>query len=181
MRGLADAAGGGYAKETVPRTCRRSRGRASCPRRPGCSARAGSGRSPPPPSGAHPCSHFASRSSLSLGGYGPVAVLRPCSMQMHRKTKFVGEVARQRRSRPQGPARVRDDEHGAVVVLGLVERLHRRRRIRIHRHVRDVDVLVLHLHEAEVLLGLHLAGRRELRDYEASATLRLCRPAARTW
>ena len=75
MRGLADAAGGGYAKETVPRTCRRSRGRASCPRRPGCSARAGSGRSPPQPSGAHPCSHFASRSSLSLGGYGPVAVL----------------------------------------------------------------------------------------------------------
>ena len=49
----------------------------------------------------------------------------------------------------------------AVVVLGLVERLHGRRRVRAHRHVRDVDVLVLHLHEAEVLLGLHLAGRRE--------------------
>ena len=48
---------------------------------------------------------------------------------------------------------------------------------RAHRHVRDVDVLVLHLHEAEVLLGLHLAARREFRDYEASATLRICRPA----
>ena len=45
----------------------------------------------------------------------------------------------------------------AVVVLGLVERLHRRRRVRAHRHVRDVHVLVLHLHEAEVLLGLLLA------------------------
>jgi len=33
----------------------------------------------------------------------------------------------------------------AVVVLGLVERLHRRRRVRAHRHVRDVHVLVLHL------------------------------------
>ena len=31
--------------------------------------------------------------------------------------------------------------------------------------------------EAEVLLGLHLAARRELRDRTASATLRLCRPA----
>ena len=65
----------------------------------------------------------------------------------------------------------------AVVVLGLVERLHRSRRIRTHRHVRDVDVLVLHLHETEVLLGLHLAGRRELRDRAAYATLRPCRPA----
>ena len=36
--------------------------------------------------------------------------------------------------------------------------------VRAHRHVRDVHVLALHLHEAEVLLGLHLAGRRELRD-----------------
>ena len=73
----------------------------------------------------------------------------------------------------------------AVVVLGLVERLHRRApacaplgfgvaegalrkppqkaaffgacRVGAHRDVRDVDVLVLHLHEAEVLLGLHLA------------------------
>ena len=60
--------------------------------------------------------------------------------------------------------RVRDDDRRAVVVLGLVERLHRRRRVGAHRDVRDVDVLVLHLHEAEVLLGLHLAGRRELRD-----------------
>ena len=38
----------------------------------------------------------------------------------------------------------------------------------------DVDVLVLHLHEAEVLLGLHLAARRELRDRAACAMLRLC-------
>ena len=30
------------------------------------------------------------------------------------------------------------------------------------RDVRDVHVLVLHLHEAQVLLGLHLAGRRRL-------------------
>ena len=49
-------------------------------------------------------------------------------------------------------------------------------RVRAHRHVRDVHVLVLHLHEAEVLLGLHLAGRRELRDRAACAMLRLCRP-----
>ena len=52
----------------------------------------------------------------------------------------------------------------AVVVLGLVEGLDRGGRVRAHRHVRDVDVLVLHLHEAEVLLGLDLAGRRELRE-----------------
>ena len=57
--------------------------------------------------------------------------------------------------------RVRDDERGAVVVLRLVERLDGGRRIRAHRHVRDVHVLVLHLHEAEVLLRLDLAGRRE--------------------
>ena len=73
--------------------------------------------------------------------------------------------------------RVRDDDRRAVVVLGLVERLHGRRGVGAHRDVRDVDVLVLHLHEAEVLLGLHLAGRRELRDRAAYATLRLCRPA----
>ena len=60
--------------------------------------------------------------------------------------------------------RVRDDDRRAVVVLGLVERLHGRRGVGAHRDVRDVDVLVLHLHEAEVLLGLHLAGRRELSD-----------------
>ena len=44
------------------------------------------------------------------------------------------------------------------------------------RDVRDVHVLVLHLHEAEVLLGLHLAARRELRDRSVYATLRQCRP-----
>ncbi len=48
---------------------------------------------------------------------------------------------------------------------------------RAHRDVRDIDVLVLHLHEAEVLLGLHLAVRRELRDCAACAMLRLCHPA----
>ena len=31
-------------------------------------------------------------------------------MQMHRRAELVGEVAKQRRSRPQGPARVRDDD-----------------------------------------------------------------------
>ena len=60
--------------------------------------------------------------------------------------------------------RVGDDERGTVVVLGLVEGLDRGGRIGAHRDVRDVDVLVLHLHEAQVLLGLHLAGRRELGD-----------------
>ena len=60
--------------------------------------------------------------------------------------------------------RVGDDDRRAVVVLGLVGRLHRSRRVRAHRHIRDVHVLVLHLHEAEVLLGLHLAARRELRE-----------------
>ena len=60
--------------------------------------------------------------------------------------------------------RVGDDDRRAVVVLGLVERLHGGRGVRAHRDVRHVHVLVLHLHEAEVLLGLDLAGRRELRD-----------------
>ena len=66
----------------------------------------------------------------------------------------------------------------AVVVLGLVEGLDRGGGIGAHRNVRDVDVLVLHLHEAEILLGLSLAGSGELGDRAAYATLRLCRPAS---
>ena len=85
-------------------------------------------------------------------------------MQMHRRTKFVGEVAKQRRSRPQGPARVSDDKRGTVIVLSLVEGLDRSGGISTHRDVGDVDVLVLHLHETEVLLGLDLTGSRELGD-----------------
>ena len=60
--------------------------------------------------------------------------------------------------------RVGDDQRRTVVVLGLVKGLDRRGRVGTHRDVRDVDVLVLHLHQAEVLLGLDLARRRELRD-----------------
>jgi hypothetical protein len=98
-------------------------------------------------------------------------------MQMHRRTKFVGEVAKQRRSRPQGPARVSDDERGTVIVLILVEGLDRSGGISTHRDIGDVDVLVLHLHETEVLLSLNLTGSGELGDRAAYATLRLCRPA----
>ena len=60
--------------------------------------------------------------------------------------------------------RVGDDERGTVIVLGLVEGLDRSGGIGTHRDVGDVDVLVLHLHETEILLGLDLAGSRELGD-----------------
>ena len=60
--------------------------------------------------------------------------------------------------------RVSNDERRTVIVLSLVERLDRSGRVGAHRDVGDVDVLVLHLHETEVLLGLNLAGCRELGD-----------------
>ena len=93
-------------------------------------------------------------------------------MQMHRRTKFVGEVAKQRRSRPQGPARVSDDERRTVVILSLVEGLDRSGGIGTHRDVGDVDVLILHLHETEVLLGLDLTGSGELSDRAGRRGLR---------
>ena len=64
----------------------------------------------------------------------------------------------------RGAGRVGDDDGGAVVFLGLLERLDELVVVGAHRHLGDIDVAVAHKDCAQIFLARLLAARRELRD-----------------
>ena len=64
----------------------------------------------------------------------------------------------------RGAGRVGDDDGGAVVFLGLLERLDQLVVVGAHRHLGDIDVVVAHKDCAQIFLAGLLAARRELRD-----------------
>ena len=60
--------------------------------------------------------------------------------------------------------RIGDDDGGAVVFLGLLERLDELVVVGAHRHLGDIDVAVAHKDCAQIFLAGLLSARRELRD-----------------